>query len=124
MTSISSFTTINRDNIINLVQTADFFIRNPTLQVHADALQVCRQNYLEAKKKSSCGCGGVGKKMFTPCIEAMLAQLDAEKETNQQAIDDFVGYVTHQPVGGKNVKVVVYYTKNNGTQSQKYEFIA
>lgn len=121
--AVSSFTSLNRDNLIRLVSAPDFFTKNPALQVHEQAIKDCREAYAVSKKKSSCSCGG-NAKLFTPCLEALLGTLEEMKQTDDAAVAAFVHYATKQPVGEKKIKVSVYYTKNNGAETHRYEFQA
>lgn len=121
--TVSSFTSLSRENLIRLVGSADFFTRNPALQQHEEAIKSCREAYAISKKNSSCSCGG-NTKLFTPCLEALLGTLEELKENNPAAIATFVNYVTSQPVGEKKINVAIYYTKNNGTITHRYDFRA
>lgn len=121
--SVSSFTSLSRDNIIRFINAPDFFERNPALQDQEATIQACKQTYAESKKNSTCACGG-NTKLLTPCLEALLGRLEELKETNPAAILDFVQYVTGQTAGERRINVTVYYTKNNGAAAHRYEFIA
>lgn len=122
-TSVSSFTSLSRENLIRLVGTADFFIRNPALASLEADITACRAAYAQSKKNSNCSCGG-NTKLLTPCFEALLTTLDTMKTTDPAAVAAFVNYVTGVPVGNQQVNVSIYYTKNNGTTSHRYEFKA
>jgi hypothetical protein len=124
MANISSFTSLNRDNVINLIKRADFFEKNPYLQPFAEQFETCRQNAAAAKKKSSCSCSGNGAKLYIPCVENILGALTDAKTDAPEAVATFVQYVTTHDVGSGQVKLLVYYTKNNGSQSHRYEFVA
>lgn len=121
--SVSSFTSLSRENLIRIVSSADFFTENPALQNLEQQVQECRTAYAQSKASSSCGCGG-NTKLMTPCLEALLGQLEAMKETNPAAIATFVYYVTRQPVGEGRINVGIYYTKDNGATMHRYEFKA
>lgn len=124
MANISSVTSLNRDNIVNLIRRPDFFEKNAYLQPFEAQFAVCKQTAAAAKKKSSCGCSGAGAKMYTPCVEAILGSLEAAKTETPTAVVDFVKYATAREVGDNTVKLTVQYTRNNGAQAYKYEFVA
>lgn len=121
--AVSSFTSLSRENVLRLVSAADFFARNPALQLIQEQIQDCKEAYFKSKRNSSCSCGG-NTKLLTPCFEALLMHLDQLKETDPAAIETFVRYVTGQPTGDKKIHVSIYYTKNNGTASHRYEYVA
>lgn len=121
--SVSSFTSLSRDNLIRFINSPDFFTRNPALQDQEAAVQECKQAYAISKRNSSCSCGG-NTKLLTPCLEGLLNKLESLKETDPGAITAFVQYVTGQTAGEQRINVTVYYTKNNGTAPYRYEFIA
>lgn len=121
--AVSSFTSLNRDNLFKLVTRADFFTRNPALQEYESQVADCKTAYLQSKKNSSCSCGG-NTKLLTPCLEAILTALNDLKETKPEAVDTFVQYVTGHQGGEKKIHVSIYYTKNNGTAAQRYEYVA
>lgn len=121
--AVSSFTSLSRENVLRLVNSTDFFTRNPELQPLQDQVQHCKDAYIKSKKSSSCGCGG-NTKLLIPCFEALLARLDELKQTKPEAIETFVQYVTGQPTGHKKIHVSIYYTKNNGAAPHRYEYVA
>lgn len=121
--AVSSFTSLSRDNIIRLVSNPNFFVKNPSLKPHEEAIAACREAYAQSKKNSSCGCGG-NTKLLTPCFEDLLTALEEFKQTNPDAVADFVRHVTGQTVGEHRINVTVYYTKNRGSAPHRYEFIA
>ncbi|NDD52290.1 hypothetical protein EBZ39_00160 [bacterium] len=121
--SVSSFTSLNRENLIRLISSGDFFVRNPSLQPLEEQIQSCRNAYTQSKTNSSCRCGG-NTRLLIPCFEALLTRLEEMKETDTEAIKTFVQYVTGQAVGDGRVNVTIYYTKNNGGAAHRYEFKA
>jgi hypothetical protein len=124
MANISSVTSLNRDNIVNMFKRPDFFLKNEYLQPHEAQFAACKQAAATAKKKSSCGCSGSGAKFYIPCVEAILGALEDAKISAPHAVAAFIKYATTREVGDNTVKLTVQYTKNNGAQSHKYEFVA
>lgn len=121
--AVSSFTSLSRENLMRLFSAADFFTRNPALAHLAVEMSACLAAYRQSKQNSSCSCGG-NTKLLTPCFEALLTTLENMKSTDPAAVANFVNYVTGMPVGNQQINVAVYYTKNNGTTTHRYEFKA
>lgn len=119
---VSSFTSLNRDNLLRLATAPDFFVRNPALQQHEEAIKNCKDAYAKSKR-SGCNCGG-NTRLLIPCLEALLTTLEEMKTSNPAAVATFVQHVTGQKVGDRKIHVSIYYTQDNGSKAHRYEFIA
>ena len=126
MPQISNYMSAGRDQMIKALKTPDFFSKNPDLNQLAGDVQECQANATAAAASGGCGCGGgPDVKAFIPCIEKVLVRVtQLQQENNDTAVGNFVACITALPVGTKSINLVIYATKDNGTSSHKYEFIA
>lgn len=116
--------TFSRDNLIHMVTRNDFFEKHPVLASHKAEIDDCIKKYQDSAAAAGCGCRA-DTNLVANCLENLLAKLVELKETNPDAVIEFVKNVTGiQPRPDETLLLTVYFRKTGVSDAFKYEFEA
>lgn len=111
---------LNRDNIIQITQQADFFEKIPELLHVKEPLDQCRAAFNESAKQNGCRCRADTTLLFG-CISLFLTTLEDFKQTNPAAIEKFLRYIAKDD-NVESTGVTIYYAAPNTTTPVRYTF--
>lgn len=111
---------LNRDNILQLVKTPDFFERNPSLNPLKETMDACNAAFENSAKNAGCRCRA-DTTLIAGCVSEFLETLEAAKQTNPEAVQQFVRYVAKTD-DIASTGVTIFYARPNETTPTRYLF--
>jgi hypothetical protein len=120
MARISRMISLNRDNILSVTQTPDFYTRNPLLAPLQPKMDECRAAFYKSGQERGCRCRADGT-LLHGCVSEFLELLNNAKETNPEAIQEFIRCVAKAD-DVTSTGVTIYYAPPDSTDPVRYTF--
>jgi hypothetical protein len=120
MARISRMISLNRDNILTITQAPDFYTRNPLLEPLRTKMDECRAAFNKSGQERGCRCRADGT-LLHGCVSEMLELLNGAKETDPEAIQEFIRCVAKTD-DVASTGVTIYYAPPDSTDPVRYTF--
>ncbi len=117
---ITRMISIGRDNIMQFMQSDDFFVAVPSMVPFKTQFEACRAAYDQSGKDRGCRCRADAK-LLAPCITTFIDALNASKDGNQDLMLQFIRFVAKTP-NIETTGVTIYYAPPDGTAPQRYTY--
>ena len=111
---------LNRDNILQMVKTPDFFERNPGLIPLKENMDACNAAFEQSARSAGCRCRA-DTTLIAGCVSEFLETLETANQTNPETVQQFVRYVAKAD-DIASTGVTIFYAKPNETTPTRYLF--
>jgi len=96
MATITGRFSISHDTLARSLFADDFLTKNPDFEIFKPDFEQCKNTYNDEVKKKGCSCR-VDSSWATPCLDKVLATLDAATRQNHDLIRRFIRFISKRP---------------------------
>ena len=117
---ITRMISIGRDNIMQFMQSDDFFVAVPGMLPFKAQFDACRAAFDQSGRERGCRCRA-DSGALTPCITTFIEALNTSKDGDKDLMLQFIRFVAKTP-NIETTGVTIYYAPPNGTAPQRYTY--